>query len=116
MEDTQRGLPAPCAKALSRGGRKLIGYRRGNISILDGDGMPLYVRYRTEQAGARREDVTHETLAPNDHPVARPGGLRRRSTARSEARRFRRRPGGPAAPPPTSVRRPGTAGNPSARP
>src|SRR5258708_39021061 len=22
MEDTQRGLPAPCAKALSRGGRK----------------------------------------------------------------------------------------------
>jgi len=39
MEDTQRGLPAPCAKALSRGGRKLIGYRRGNISILDEPGL-----------------------------------------------------------------------------
>jgi hypothetical protein len=45
-------------------------------------GMPLYVRYRTAQAEARGEDAAYETFAPNGHPVARPGGLRRRSTAR----------------------------------
>src|SRR5258706_9150273 len=83
--------PPSLVAAVAAGG--LIGFairRHGNSGGLArtlGDallrhGMPYYVRYRTEHAEAQGENAAHETLAPNEYPVARPGGLRRRSAAR----------------------------------
>src|SRR5258706_14946557 len=78
-------LARPASLVAAAAAGALAGFaiaRRGGLGALARTLLPLYVRYRTEQAEVRGEDAAYETLAPNEYPVARPGGLRRRSAAR----------------------------------
>ena|SRR5947207_8457409 len=75
------GAAALAGFAIRRVGRPAAMARTLGAALLR-NVMPLYVRYRTAHAAARGQHVGHETIAPNEHPVARPAGLRRRNAAR----------------------------------